>query len=560
MAQKEATLLLRVKQVGQQVMDRFVITLGDLINVARQIPQFVANAISAYREEEQAINALNQSMINQGVYSDDLKNKYLQLASSIQKTTLFADEQVISAQAVLQGFVGQREVTEDLIKATLNLAAAKKMDLTTAANLVGKAITGNTTVFQRHGVYIEDAIDKEGRLANVTRTLNSVFYGQAEAAAQGAGGFSKLANTFSDFMEAIGGRLTTVLLPLANILGDIVESATELIGVNQKNAASMDPLVAKVQAARTEYAKLAQKVYEVQNSAQASSVDKLIFSEEKLQKERANLRLLEEELRKHEETKIEIAANTKALNNAQEEQEKIEREAKLFEKLTLEQELEMAHTAWLNSNNENRLSNHLNYLNKAIAAETDFQKKKDFLEQKGVVQRKMLLEQENKEKLQGYSTFFSGLSALTESSNKQIAAIGKAAAIANATMNAYVAIQNALANVPYPANIAAAIGIGVQAFANVAKISGVQLAEGGIVMPTPGGTQATIGEGDRAEAVIPLPKNFDPDSGLGGGMTINFNGPILGDESQARRFAEVLDKELYKLRKEGGSLSFEGII
>jgi len=73
----------------------------------------------------------------------------------------------------------------------------------------------------------------------------------------------------------------------------------------------------------------------------------------------------------------------------------------------------------------------------------------------------------NKDRIAGYGTFFSGLASLSESSNKELAAIGKAAAISKATMDAYLAIQNALANVPFPANIAASVGIGVQAFANV---------------------------------------------------------------------------------------------
>jgi len=50
-------------------------------------------------------------------------------------------------------------------------------------------------------------------------------------------------------------------------------------------------------------------------------------------------------------------------------------------------------------------------------------------------------------------------------------------------------------------------------------ISPIKLAEGGIVMPQSGGVQATIGEGGRAEAVIPLD---DPRSQevLGGGQAI----------------------------------------
>ena len=56
------------------------------------------------------------------------------------------------------------------------------------------------------------------------------------------------------------------------------------------------------------------------------------------------------------------------------------------------------------------------------------------------------------------------------------------------------------------------------------RTGGVKLAEGGIVMPRPGGTLATIGEAGQAEAVIPLNK-FDDVVGKrgGGGIVINVN-------------------------------------
>lgn len=119
-------------------------------------------------------------------------------------------------------------------------------------------------------------------------------------------------------------------------------------------------------------------------------------------------------------------------------------------------------------------------------AKKNLDAKQDIAARKAILDRKKYEEEINKQKLQGYSQFFGGLGALANSSSKELAAIGKAGAIAKATIDAYVAIQNALANVPYPANYAAAAGIGVQAFANVSKIAGVKLNRGGEV-PGPRG-------------------------------------------------------------------------
>jgi hypothetical protein len=98
--------------------------------------------------------------------------------------------------------------------------------------------------------------------------------------------------------------------------------------------------------------------------------------------------------------------------------------------------------------------------------------------------------------------------------------------------------------------------------AQAANVMGIQLAEGGIVMPRPGGTQATIGEAGQAEAVIPLDRAGE--FGLGGGgtnITLIVNGGMLGSDTEAREFAMAIDKELLKLRRNNESVSFDsGVI
>lgn len=144
--------------------------------------------------------------------------------------------------------------------------------------------------------------------------------------------------------------------------------------------------------------------------------------------------------------------------------------------------------------------------------------------------------EEQKQRLQGYGTFFNGLAALSESSNKTLAGIGKAAAISKATIDAYLAIQNALANVPYPANIAAAAGIGIQAFANVSKIAGIGLKSGITEVPKSAGGG---NNGDNFPAILKSGervvdsdtnqdlKQFLNGGGGGGAVNINLNIQIM---------------------------------
>lgn len=78
------------------------------------------------------------------------------------------------------------------------------------------------------------------------------------------------------------------------------------------------------------------------------------------------------------------------------------------------------------------------------------------------------------QRLSSASSFFGTLAELSTSSNKTLAAIGKAAAITQATMDGYVAVQKALASAPPPFNYIAAAAVGIVAAANVAKIAGFE--------------------------------------------------------------------------------------
>lgn len=149
----------------------------------------------------------------------------------------------------------------------------------------------------------------------------------------------------------------------------------------------------------------------------------------------------------------------------------------------------------------------------------------------------------NKQTLSATGDLFGALAVLQESSSKELVAVGKAAAIAQATISAYLAITNALATVPYPANYIAAAAIGIQAFAQVAKISGIGFAKGGEV-PGSGTRDSVPAVLTPGENVVDRSTNrklnsFLDGSGSGGGgpqvsITVSLAGAtIIGDLKSA---------------------------
>lgn len=87
-------------------------------------------------------------------------------------------------------------------------------------------------------------------------------------------------------------------------------------------------------------------------------------------------------------------------------------------------------------------------------------------------------------KLQNASDFFSALAGLSSSSNRELAAIGKAAAITQATINTFLAVSEAM-RVPWPANLplmAQAAAQGAALVGQISSISAGNFATGGQVM------------------------------------------------------------------------------
>ena len=120
-------------------------------------------------------------------------------------------------------------------------------------------------------------------------------------------------------------------------------------------------------------------------------------------------------------------------------------------------------------------------------ARIDAMRQQDLLSEEQAAQAKALVDvQVQQERLANAQSFFGELANLQRSSNSTLAAIGKAAAIAQATIDGILAVQKALASAPPPWNFALAAAVGVVTTANIAQIAGVKFAGGGEVRG-PGG-------------------------------------------------------------------------
>jgi hypothetical protein len=189
-------------------------------------------AVNAYAESQQAANRLSASLRAQGLDVGKLTDEYKKQASAIQDLAGYDDDAVIAAQAAMQALIGQTEITSDLTLAMANLAAAKDMDLTSTAELIGKGISGHTMALKKLGIEIDDNLDKEGRMAAIIEQVNQKFHGQAEAAGSGVtGAMRKLKESFGGLQEAIGERFAPLVESLTNGMAKFFKTVSENQGL-----------------------------------------------------------------------------------------------------------------------------------------------------------------------------------------------------------------------------------------------------------------------------------------------------------------------------------------
>jgi TP901 family phage tail tape measure protein len=212
---------------------------------------------------------------------------------------------------------------------------------------------------------------------------------------------------------------------------------------------------------------------------------------------------------------------------------------------------------------EQRMISHEDFLNGKLALEEAAQNKHDALAQKAKLTQDQIdkkkrdkEKEESEKKLNAMQTTFSTIATLSSSHNKALATIGKAAGIADATINTYKGINQALGAFPPPYSFIMAGLVGAAGFANVASIAGVGFEKGITEIPSGYKNDSFPAGLSSGERVVDADTNTDLKeflrSGDGGGKStveIAFKGDAL--ELLEYQLTDRWDKGVSRLRLKG---------
>ena len=223
--------------------------LGQNLSVAVTLPMaaMAATSVQAFREQQKAIAQVNAGLKSTGAQVGFTSKELQNMASELQKNTLFGDEQILKdATAQLLTFTN---ITGDQFdrtqQAALDLATRLDGDLKGASIQLGKALNdpvANLSALSRSGIQFSEeqktvikSLAETGRLAEaqtvILDELDKQYGGSAEAAADADGGITQLANAFGDLQEEIGKVVFKAIKPLIKFARDLIEGFHSLSGV-----------------------------------------------------------------------------------------------------------------------------------------------------------------------------------------------------------------------------------------------------------------------------------------------------------------------------------------
>ena len=232
-----------IKEKGAGIFSKFNIGVAAAGAGLAVLVKGIKSVVKAYSIQEEAEKTLAAAMRQAGTFTEEAYQHNLKYAASLQKVTTFGDEAILGVQKMLTNFKIEGKALDGLTKATLDLAAAKGMDLKSAADLVAKSVGSSTNALTRYGIEVTGAAGSTERAEQAIQNITNLFGGAAAAkAGTFAGKMTQLQNALGDIMEKIGGKLAPTFGAFASGLTRLLTPQSKVKETTDKLSAATDTL------------------------------------------------------------------------------------------------------------------------------------------------------------------------------------------------------------------------------------------------------------------------------------------------------------------------------
>jgi hypothetical protein len=191
----------------------------------------LSKVIDAAKDAEQAMLNLDVALASNGNFSEDASKNMENFAKSLQKTTIYSDESILSAATLLENLTGlDQKGLQKVTQSTIDFASAMNKDLDSAAMAVSKAIEGNGTSFQKLGIRLNLTKDAATNVGIVLQGLTKFQDQAALKAGTYAGATARLENSFHEILKTLG-KYIVENEAIIGIINDISTAIYDLLPV-----------------------------------------------------------------------------------------------------------------------------------------------------------------------------------------------------------------------------------------------------------------------------------------------------------------------------------------
>lgn len=184
----------------------------------QKIVAFGRESVRAAMEADAVWNRLSGTLRTVGIEFAAVEKDVRAAARAMQDVTTVGDEDFAAILSDLTSISRDYSASLRNVQVVADLAAAKQLDFRTAAQLVGRAMVGQTQTLTRYGIVVAEGAD-------AVEVMRAQFAGMAENEIKSnAGQLKQLNNEWGDFKEAIGtamleaGEGTSVLQTLIGMV------------------------------------------------------------------------------------------------------------------------------------------------------------------------------------------------------------------------------------------------------------------------------------------------------------------------------------------------------
>lgn len=505
--------------IAQGVVKGFSLAVDAASSFAKTL---VNDSIAASIEQENAINRLNRSLALSGDFTSETSQDFIDFAEALQRTSTVGDDVVLNQLAIAKSFGATNDQAKELVQAAVNLSSITGQDLDSAVKSLGGSLQGVSGQLGKTIPGIKELTQEQLRAGEAIQLVADRFRGAAAGELQTFSGANKLlANTFNDLQESIGSIITNnpAFVAAINEGSKILEDLKTFVDENAVSIrtnltiallaaadvalffiASLEgvfQLLAKIpgigsafSAASSGIEELGVALARIRESAEGSLDDVAAgasTAKDPVNQLTTSINELSEAQRKALENGTKLAESLGAsagdsprVTQLKQEtaQLQILRDAQLItEEEFFARQAELRQEQFLIEQEQLAAAEEIRGANRAQIDAAQVASQQKLVADLNAIdkQRTAFEASQQKARLQAVQDSLSNLATLQSSGSKTAFRIGQAAAIAQAGINLFQGVSNALAGPPtgppFPLNLLLATSIGAAQGANIAKIA-----------------------------------------------------------------------------------------